>query len=567
MVSKVAVIALVAILAVPILLGYGMNLQEVTETDYKESGDSVNVTSLLQNSVEYTDVVANTYQINSNFRTNYVDNASIPAVPNYNTISSIKSPYTMTQYFENNWSWPYFFDFTGKSLVYFVVDYNYPSESFWIDLRIRVGGVDSTLLTVNNLHEYYYDGMTHTFYYAYYNSIGLTYGHVSNDNILGVQYNQSANWSGGTLKWGQITTTTNTYADISAGYYFNDSRITPTIRMPDNTKSFIMSLNLDSITAANYTRTIEIYPDAGLGTVAKLQLTKSTVGGVVSWKMATGNSLSDITDLYYDPSRNDNTYQLYVNMSDKEKVSSTQEKVTVNCSMKYVGGWPPAIGSANSYTSYDFEYESTSVISQNLNNGLARISFDKTNTRTPTVRMDAAITDGYEVPVIADQVYNPASFKTNPSTTIGNVTKYGSSLSFGGNTYTISKGNITLGSHTIPVNGLVLSSIPNENGGYDNMIGKTIISNTVDPSAITFNGHWSASISTVSMESYNYTHTEWTAGEFAWNGIDENFLMIGLLTSLGAFIALGIYMRRTKAALWPLLLVCGGAAMLFFCML
>lgn len=84
---------------------------------------------------------------------------------------------------------------------------------------------------------------------------------------------------------------------------------------------------------------------------------------------------------------------------------------------------------------------------------------------------------------------------------------------------------------------------------------------------ITFGGSWSAMITTESMESYTYTRTEWTPGQFGWNGLDQNFMMVGLLTSIGAFIALGIYIRRTKAALWPLLIVCGGAAMLFFCML
>jgi len=67
------------------------------------------------------------------------------------------------------------------------------------------------------------------------------------------------------------------------------------------------------------------------------------------------------------------------------------------------------------------------------------------------------------------------------------------------------------------------------------------------------------------LETYN--SYKWIAGEFAWDGIDDNFLMVGLLTSLGVFIALGIYSRRSKASVWPLMLVAGGAAFLFLIMI
>ena len=64
-----------------------------------------------------------------------------------------------------------------------------------------------------------------------------------------------------------------------------------------------------------------------------------------------------------------------------------------------------------------------------------------------------------------------------------------------------------------------------------------------------------------------YNTTQWNVGSFGWNGMDENFLMIGLLTSIGVFIALGLYVRRPGASLWPLRVVCGGAVLFFFVML
>ena len=68
-------------------------------------------------------------------------------------------------------------------------------------------------------------------------------------------------------------------------------------------------------------------------------------------------------------------------------------------------------------------------------------------------------------------------------------------------------------------------------------------------------------------EEITLTKTQWNAGQFAWDGMDSNFLMVGLLTSLGVFIALGIYSRRSKSSVWPLMLVAGGAAFLFLIMM
>ena len=230
---------------------------------------------------------------------------------------------------------------------------------------------------------------------------------------------------------------------------------------------------------------------------------------------------------------------------------------------RYVGGWPTIIGEANVYQTYAFsEYISNDSTAPYLN----KIFFWAT-TETPIIRMDNAVFRAFEFPIITDNSYDPGAFKTNPSTTINNVTRIGTSLTFGGNTYTVTNGNITIGSQQIPIKGITLDSVPDGNGSYDNRINKTVVSNTATPSTITFNGEWSASVSTVSLASYTYNKTEWIAGEFAWDGIDQNFLMVGLITSLGVFIALGIYGRRSGARVLPLMLVCGGAALLFFIMI
>ena len=87
MVSKIAVIALVAIVACPILLGYALNLEETTVTDYRPTDDSVNVTPLLQNGTEWSYADADPTQLNS-FEYTVVGSKFIPY---YNQISSVKT--------------------------------------------------------------------------------------------------------------------------------------------------------------------------------------------------------------------------------------------------------------------------------------------------------------------------------------------------------------------------------------------------------------------------------------------------------------------------------------------
>ena len=65
MVSKIAVMALVAVVAVPILLGYGMNFETVQETRYESDGDPLNVTPLIRSGTEYTYVNSNSYELNA----------------------------------------------------------------------------------------------------------------------------------------------------------------------------------------------------------------------------------------------------------------------------------------------------------------------------------------------------------------------------------------------------------------------------------------------------------------------------------------------------------------------
>ena len=232
------------------------------------------------------------------------------------------------------------------------------------------------------------------------------------------------------------------------------------------------------------------------------------------------------------------------------------------------------IGEAQSFLTYEYDFTGSAPVLPGYENSVAgfdqiRVYTSNTYDRlefSPIIRMDDATYSAFMYSIIMNKVYDPASFRSNPITKISDIGKYGSYLIFGGVRYDVTDGNITLGTHELSIKNLVFKSVPTA-GGYNNMIGDTVISTTGTPSTITFGGEWGAMVTTDSMAQFTYTHTDWTPGQFAWDGIDQNFLMVGLLAAIGVFIALGIAYRKTKAALGALLVVCGGAILLFFTML
>ena len=539
MVSKVAVIALVAIVACPILLGYALNLTEVTETDYRLSDDVLNVTPLLQDGYEYSYAAANVMDLNTRFY-----QARAPADPDYVRMTATKTPIQLTKKTTVDVA-PLLSDF---SHYYCAFDYN-PANGY---VTLNITWNDDSTSNVIGFHSAYWIAEDHVLYITKYNYSGGSWSDATVfgifDNVKKIAFTRGSGYSGQELcyyYWNPGHP--GTYVDIAAGFYlnkYNDAISTgwTAAELPDWANNLLVSVDLGSITANSYSFKVKT-GDAYNPFYYLFE--KTTVSGIVHWKVKVSNSengtYTELTELYYDQSKSSNTYQIFIDLN--------------STTFRYVGDWPTIMGAANSYWEYKYEFGTTLLETYFNVGGLS-----------PVLRIDAADYRAYKFPIIKDETYDPSQFRSNPATTIGSPSIYGSSITFGGNTYTVSKGNITLGSHQIPVKGLVFSSVPVA-GGYENRIGNTVVSTTVTPSTITFNGKWSANITTVSMESYTYTKTDWTPGEFGWNGIDQNFLMVGLLTSLGVFIALGIYIRKTKANLWPLLIVCGGAAMLFFCML
>lgn len=561
MVSKAAVIALVAIFAIPILLGYAFNLTEETKTEYKPEGDSVNVTPLLQTDSAYTAANAEINALNTDF-----EHDSMPYHPVYTKITTTNTSYQMDQrkvvltpggvvYWRLS-------DIDG--LLYIFAGNN---SGVRLDYNDRTG--TGLIFSYQNIQTIMYDSSDQKMDYSYrYGASGsiasTTVTDIYNYVVLINENNFNA-----TIYYDIKSPTGSKYVDFAGGFYCDNMGSGTTLNLPERTKSVLITIDLNSITDSSYTFKLS-------GGQLTMLFTKTTTNGVVNWSVKkTAPDAEEIIEdnLYYNQSSSSNTYQIYLNI---ENLSSYDDPYmpgrtlyvnTSHVELRYVGNWPTAIGSANYYQRYVYDYTNNDSLASDQFNKLTMRNEPASSTgRSPLMRIDGALYSAFAYGIITDASYSPADFKINPTTTLS-VNKAGISLEFGGNTYTVdSSGNITLGTHKVSTNGMKLSSVPVA-GGYENKINDVVVSTTADPSTIRFNGHWGASVSTVANTSSTYTTTEWHAGSFGWDGIDHNFLMIGLLTSVGVFIALGLYVRRTRSSLWPLLVVCGGAVMLFFIML
>lgn len=566
MVSKVAVMAIVGILAVPILLGYALNLNEIEETDYTPVGEEMNVTPLLQNGSAYTLTHGDIYTLNTNFGIGpYPKQWGV--IPDYETSSKSSSlPISETAYTSNypTWNGTAGMPFSTWNKLYLQADPS--SDGGYATLYLSVSG--TLINTVDRIYTMYYDSADSKLYYTYFTdntfSDLTTYTfNINNKDTYkaGLSY---TNYNG-KLTINYQNDSSNTYVDFSKGYHFSNIEggfygSSYTIVLPDQTRNFMVTMDLDSITDSDYTINFATFANN-----VAYKLVKTTTDGQVTWQWMRANG-SDPVSLYYDPGRSDNSYQFYAELV-KTGQDTNNNYYSITAKMRYVGSWPTLIGQANSYNEYTIINTIITTYQSPLELSFLKFYSNETVDRTPTIRVDDAYFNAFQYPIIENQTYTPSEFKNNPTTTITKVQKIGTSLTFGGNTYDVgSDGNIMLGTHKVSVTKLTLESIP-VIGGYENKINGYTVSTTADPSTIAFNGQWSASVSTVANQATTYTKTEWIPGQFAWDGMDTSFLMVGLITSLGVFIALGIYARRSRASVWPLMLVCGGAAALFFIML
>ena len=290
MVSKVAVMALVAVVAVPILLGYGLNIESETYTSWEpKEGDSINVSDYLYNVTDtskrnYT--VADPYLFNSSGF--YFGDAFL--YPKYESITSNNStiPIRAGSYSPTGNNIP--IAGLDDDFLQVVMNGGYDANNYY---SFKVTYMDSTVETYDHVKMLSWSTSdvsgvisgNATIEY-YYSSSGV--GVVSLDNVRFINADLIGNSPGYYQEW-HSTSMTGYYADLSKGWVLNydypvsissSSNRSHTYIQPDGIcKDMVISFNLDSITDTDY------WMGVYLGTSTfryHIQLIKETVSGVTT---------------------------------------------------------------------------------------------------------------------------------------------------------------------------------------------------------------------------------------------------------------------------------------------
>lgn len=555
MVSKVAVIAIVAIIAVPILIGYGLNVEETPETRYRAASTSTNVTPLI--STESTNYIpGDSFGINYNVwsnDSNSLGNNDVRVFPNYQlmtTASSIPIDYRTSLYnahLPNYAIYELFTNYNLNDLVHTQLSLNLYDENgtpiVHADRIFSVQYDESKNLTI--IQNYNSSGVAQR--NAYLNAVDIQYmvdGYYTSTPII---YSVSK-FVGPTnyvdLSKGYTLMRTGGYSDTSTMVNYNywvptapvSSAVltVDTSTFPNNTEMVFNVYNESSNGVPNYLKLRKIEVPI-LGTFLEVQV------DIDQWQFITYGTGSA------------HTYQIYFNK--------------VGWELHYIGDWPTVIGLANTYRVWSGVWQ-TPFEDDIISIGVPHTGTTGSYDQGIKLRVDYATLRAMREVQIKDYTYVTTSIVNGGASTIfTNITKYGTSLEFGGHTYAVSNGVLEIAGRNIPLRDLVLTSEPKEGGGYTNLINGIPVSDSVEQSNIAFNGVWYMNVLTSPLESYTVNIVKWVPGHFAWQGIDDNFLIVGIITSVGAFIGLAMYGRRSGAKVLPLMLVCGGAAFLFILML
>lgn len=537
MVSKITVMALVLIVAAPILLGYAMAFEEVTNTYYVES-DSKNVTGLLRNSTEYNYTLANTYTINSRVwaPSDLFATTAQLTYPEYRTIGD---NYTSIPVGISD-TVPGTVDLTQYS--YYFIDFNVGYDpANYVTMSTNLGPYNGAIAAI----QYYGDGKIHIGGYT------LPGGTPFGGQLFGVTSItfDTSNYSGTpTIRYTNADGTGNKYADFVDGYDpFNlwdmdDSAYwVPGLYCSE----VVITIDLNDLTADmypgyNYQYGFGIYANGYPGDVTLAELRIKEVSG--QWTI-------NGTPMVRSSDSSMNVWQFVINKNGTIKAN-------------YIGGWPTSVGKSYAYQSIEV------TMNSGYDYDIQTISLWKYNASSERMRVDLAAIRSNEYPIISNQTYDPATLNGDTDgyrTTISKADVLGDSITFAGTTYNVNGTNLVVGTKKVPINGLTFVSEKQSDGTYINYIDgqKATESSSASAEDVTFNGKWSMIVTTAYTDMESKQETQWTPGKFAWNGVDQSFALMGLITCAAVFVGLGMYGARSGAKVGKLMIICGAAAFVF----
>ena len=181
-------------------------------------------------------------------------------------------------------------------------------------------------------------------------------------------------------------------------------------------------------------------------------------------------------------------------------------------------------------------------------------------------RVDAAEILAGTYPSTYNYTLNMASYwpDSNYSIAMSTIAVYGDTITFGGETFAVNNGSI----NGIRLLKAVFSTTYDAGTAeWINTINGVEISRTASAATITFGGEWSIIASAYKVVESTSTELTWTPGKFAWNGVDQSFALMGLITCAAVFVGLGMYGARSGAKVGKLMIICGCAAFVFLALM
>ena len=530
-VKVLAAIALTVIVAMPIGLGYMMNINEVSYNEYEQNG-TTNITDMINNST--SDVFTLYTGIDNNKLCN--DGGvpmSLDFVTSGSTYTSVYK-YTVTSTSTSNLPAG---NTTLTSSYYwkFVISNNYCRGYGWTDSggNSHFNAIAATAPATNVTFErlatgFYMDSFDYpiapldvTNFYVYLITSG-----PGTTSFLSAKYAyQAAGWHApgtpGTPK--------------STDYWYN----------VQNNQSITMMVDLKE-TSQTY-----LYPrHGGSSSYGKqaLGIDKEASGNVKVYTTDSNGAIIESDDL--------GNYE-YVRLT-----IGSDNKVLV----EGLSRWPSFNDKINAINSFELTAD-FKTNGQPIN----QINFTQpgTNTGANIFRVDSTSIKSGTYPVVNNGTINPQVLNpnlVNSEMKISNVMIPGSSITFAGETFTVSSNKtINVSGYTVNVDGATFRSVTEDGVTWSHYIDGHLVDQSGSISSIDLNGTWSAIYKLSNLDMSSVTRDQWQAGSFAFD--QETFALVGLITCGLATIGLGLYGIRSGTKMLWLMLVTGGAALIFMFMI
>ena len=184
---------------------------------------------------------------------------------------------------------------------------------------------------------------------------------------------------------------------------------------------------------------------------------------------------------------------------------------------------------------------------------------------TPDIRVDKASVAMGTFPSTKDYVLDVESLYPGKSFVLkfNSIGVYGDTLTYGNNLYVVENGKITVNGTSVSLRGATFTA-HKEDGEYVLYINKTKTETLSVAPLLTFGGEWSLTVTATLQELKNEQRSEWAPGEFAFD--KEDFAACGVLVAGACLVGLGMYGQRSGMKMGLLLLICGGAALIYLTM-